>query len=114
MPTHDELREALIREVMEHAPHGLTPQQRLAALAFAADVLVFEPGHPYDRMIKTPLDDVQWQTWIEVSSARKVKDLARALVEKGVLETVHDGDVTRYRFPRLSGPEHTEGQSDGH
>lgn len=113
MTTHDEHREALIREVMGGLPKGLTPQQRVAAIAFAADVLVFEPGHPYDRMVKTPLDDPQWQTWIEVSTPRKVKDLARVLVEKGVLETVQQGDVMRYRFPHLSGPEHTEGQSHG-
>lgn len=114
MTTHDEHREALIREVFAHAPGGLTPQQRVAMIAFAADVLVFEPGHPYDRMIKTPLDDPQWQTWIGVSTVRKVKELARALEAKGVLVAVQQGDVTRYRFPHLSGPEHTmEGQSDG-
>ena len=111
MPTHDELREALVREVMDAMPPELTPQQRVAAMAFAADVLVFEPGHPYDRMVRTPLDDPMWQRRIHVSSVRRVKELARVLVEKGLLESVQVDDVTRYRFPPLSG--HVEGPSDG-
>ncbi|HTJ71438.1 MAG TPA: hypothetical protein VL551_28105 [Actinospica sp.] len=115
MPTHDEYRESLVREVMERAPTDLTPQERLAALAFAADVLVFEPGHPMDRVIRTPLDDVMFQRRISVSSARKVRDLARALAAKGLLEAVELDGGTRYRFARLSGPEHDKGgQTDGH
>jgi hypothetical protein len=111
MTTHDEHREALVREVMDSLPANLTPQERVAAMAFAVDVLVFEPGHPADRMVRTPLDDPMWLRRIHVTTARRVKELARALVKKGLLESVQVDDVTRYRFPPLSG--HVEGPSDG-
>jgi hypothetical protein len=114
MTTHDEHREALIREIMERAPDSLTPQERLAALTFAADVLVFEPGHPLDRTIRTPLDDPMFQRRISVSSPRKVRDLAKSLAAKGVLEHVAERQV--YRFPDLprEAASDQEGQSDGH
>lgn len=114
MTTHDEHREALIREALDGAPDSLTPQERVAMVVFAADVLVFEPGHPFDRVIRTPLDDEMFQQRIHVSSARKVKDLARALERNGVLEPVELDGGTRYRFVHLSGSEHTGGQTDGH
>jgi hypothetical protein len=88
--TSDELKAALLGEVMQHRPASLTSMELLAALAFADDVRVFEPGHPAYRLIRTPLDDPRFQEYIKVNSAQKVKELAKALADKGVLEPVGD------------------------
>jgi hypothetical protein len=95
MPTQDENREALMQEVMRHAPGTLDKSELLAALAFAMDVEVFEPGHPFDRMIRTPLDDPKFQETIFVSSAEHVRALAQSLAAKGVLEPVEERNTWR-------------------
>jgi hypothetical protein len=111
MPTQDENREALVREVFAGAPSSLTPQEKLAAVAFAADVLVFEPGHPMDRVIRTSLDDPRFQEHIGVTSAQRVNALARSLAAKGVLERVEDRQT--WRFVHLPNRDQ-ERPSDGH
>lgn len=100
MTTRDEHSGDLLQEVMNHAPDTLTPKELAAAMVFAADVLLFEPGHPYDRVIRTPLDDPSFQANLHVNSAAKVRALAQALAEKGVLEPVADRQT--YRIAHLS------------
>ena len=100
MTTHDEHSGSLLHEVMNHAPDTLTAQELAAAMVFAADVLLFEPGHPYDRMIRTALDDPSFQRDLHVSSAAKVKSLAQSLAEKGVLEAIADRNT--YRIAHLN------------
>lgn len=111
MPTHDEHSGSLLDEVMNHAPDTLTALELAAAMVFAADVLAFEPGHPYDRMIRTPLDDPSFQASLHVTSADKVKALAQTLAEKGVLEPIPDRQT--YRIAHLGHlPKRGEGKHE--
>lgn len=100
MTTHDEHSGSLLHEVMNHAPDTLTSQELAAAMVFAADVMVFEPGHPFDRVIRKPLDDPMFQRDLHVSGAAKVRALAQALAAKGVLEPVEERNT--YRIAHLN------------
>lgn len=102
----------LITEVFRNLPATVTPQERVAALAFAEDAWI-KPGHRNDRKIFTPLSDPKFQLYIGVSSAKKVQELAQSLARKGVLESVqrgHHGRVAEYRIAHLAPAQHPGNQ----
>lgn len=102
----------LIMEVFKNLPATVTPQERVAALAFAEDAWI-KPGHRADRKIFTPLSDPKFQLHIGVSSAKKVQELAQSLARKGVLESVqrgHHGRVAEYRIAHLAPAQHPGNQ----